>query len=66
MRRAGERAGGAIRLGRVAGLILLHGVVGQSIMPAAWGALVVLGVVALARMLAARRRIVPALVGGIA
>ncbi|MFX7804462.1 hypothetical protein ABTK17_19440, partial [Acinetobacter baumannii] len=40
MRRAGERAGGAIRLGLVAGLILLHGVVGQSIMPAAWGALV--------------------------
>ncbi len=66
MRRAGERAGGAIRLGLVAGLILLHAVIGQAIMPAAWGALVILAGVALARMMTARRRLVPALVGGIA
>ncbi len=66
MRRSGERAGGAVRLGLVAGLVLLHAVIGQAILPASWGALAVLAAVALARMLAARRRLVPPALGGIA
>ncbi len=66
MRRAGERAGGAIRLGLVAGLILLHAMIGQTISPVSWGALAALAAMALGRMMAARRRAVPAALGGIA